>query len=364
MILPTRPLKGLLTLIYGIILCLAVAAVSTGISSLQHLVGAPIIGLIFGILISNLAPSSFVSHTKKGAAFSAKYLLKVGIILAGGTLSLKVVAGAGLPALPMIIVNILVSFAVAALLCKLLGQSTDTAILVGGGTAICGGTAIATLSSILESEEKDTAYAMTAIFLVDIIAALAWPYIAIALGLTAEQYGILGGLAISDTSSVSAAGATFDALTIAGSAAAAAEVSGGSLAVVVKLTRTVMLVFVAIAVMGFKLFRDRKSEQTSIEGQSFARRALKTFPVFVLGFLAMAVLNTLIGFSSVSIGSLSLSSLLSKGYKFLIATALVGVGYKIKLRELFTHGAKPLLIGAVTWLAISATTLAYVMLVM
>ena len=204
------------------------------------------------------------------------------------------------------------------------------------------------------------AYAMAAIFLFDILAALLWPYAAAALGLTARQYGLLGGLAISDTSSVTAAGATFDMITGGLSDLVQGEtLTGGEMAVVVKLTRTVMLVFVAVAVMLVSMVRAGKDGGGEQEG-SFARRAAKTFPLFVLGFLLTAVLNTMLDFGSISLGMLTLKELCAKGGKYFISCALVGVGFKIKLRELFTKGVRPVLLGGCTWLALAISTLGYV----
>lgn len=347
----------------GIVICLACGLLATWLGGLQHIVGGPMLGLFLGIIIANAAPASFISATKKGASFSSKYLLKAGIILAGGTLSFKAVLGVGLSALPIILFNICLSFLVAALVGKAMGVSVNIRVLVGGGTAICGGTAIATLTPIVEAEEDEMAYAMTAIFLFDILAALMWPYVAQAIELAPEQYGILGGLAISDTSSVTAAGATYDAIMGGATAIVNGEsLTGGDMAVIVKLTRTVMLVVVAIAVMLWSSMKKSSSSDTASEGASFAKRAVKAFPLFVLGFLAMAILNTFIGFSSIKIGTLALSKVFSKGYKYLISVALVGVGYKIKLGDLFTKGAKPVMLGGCTWLALALSTLAYVLI--
>lgn len=357
-------------MVTGLILCLVVGLLATWLGGLQHFLGAPIIGLFLGILISNLAPGSFVKASQKGAGISSKYLLKAGIILIGGTMSFKAVVGIGLSALPLIIFNICLSFLIAFLVGKAFGVTGNTRVLVGGGTAICGGTAIATLSPIVEAEEHETAYAMTAIFLFDILAAILWPYAARAMGLDAYQYGILGGLAISDTSSVTAAGVTFN--TLMGSAAETVvngeAITGGDMAVVVKLTRTVMLVFVAIIVMLVKAMKGSRvsaaaaGEGTAAGQPSFLQRVIKAFPLFVLGFIVMAILNTWLDFSGVAVLDSDLSSLLSKGGKYLIAVALVGVGYKIKLRDLFTKGAKPVLLGGCTWLALAISTLSYVLI--
>ena len=237
-------------MLYGLVLCLVAAVAAMWLAGLQSIVGAPMIGLFSGIIVANILSEKILAHLKDGAAFSAKYLLKTGIIITGATLNFKAVVGVGLSALPLILFNICLSFLVAYLVGKALGVSLNIRTLVGGGTAICGGTAIATLTPIVKAREHEMAYAMAAIFLFDILAALMWPYIADAMGLTARQYGFLGGLAISDTSSVTAAGATFDTITGGLTSVVQGEtLTGGDMAVVVKLTRTVMLVFVAIAVM-------------------------------------------------------------------------------------------------------------------
>lgn len=348
-------------MVIGLIVCFLTSAAATWLGGLQHFAGSPMIGLFLGIIIANIFPEIGLDKMKKGAGFASKYLLKIGIILAGGTLSFKAVLGVGFSALPLIMFNIGLSFLVAHLLGRAFKIGRNTCTLVGGGTAICGGTAIATLSPIVDAEDHEMAYAMAAIFLFDIFAAIMWPYASHAMALTPEQYGILGGLAISDTSSVTAAGATFDAIMGAGAVAAVKgeTLTGGDIAVIVKLTRTVMLVFVAIVVMLVRAFKGEKTGSASA-GTPFAVRAVKAFPLFVLGFLLMAVLNTFVGLSDISFGSMTLSSFLSKAYKYFITTALVGVGFKIKFKALFTEGSRPVLLGGCTWIAVALSTLAYV----
>ena len=350
-------------MIVGIVVCAFIAFVAMWLSTLQTVIGAPIIGLFGGIILANFLPKHFLSTAGRGIAFSSKYLLKAGIVLAGGTLSFQAIIGVGLSSLPLIIFNICLSFFIAALVGRALRVTANTSILVGGGIAICGGTAIATLSPIVEAQEDETAYAMTSIFLFDILAALLWPYVAVALGMTAEQYGILGGLAICDTSSVTAAGATFDALigTTATEALHNAAMTGGSMAVVVKLTRTVMLVFVVIVVMLYKALQSKGSAVNARHAKQLGgKQILKAFPLFILFFLIMALLNTFINFSDVAIGSINLNDVLSRANKYLITVSLVGIGCKIKLKEMLTKGIRSALLGGCAWLAISFSTLAYI----
>ncbi len=349
----------------GILLCLLLGLLATWLGGLQHIIGGPMIGLFLGVILANAVPA-LVSKTKIGAQFCSKILLKAGIILAGGTLSFKAVLGAGLTALPMAAFNICLSFATAILVGKWLKVTFKSSLLVGGGTAICGGTAIATLTPIVEADEEDMAYAMTAIFLFDIIACLMWPYLGIALDLDPMQYGVLSGLAINDASSVAASAVTFD--TLSGGASTVingAVTTGGDIAIIVKLTRTVLLVAVALVVTLVKTVNAGK--HSSGEGTvnvSVGKQVMKAFPVFVLGFLVLAVVNTAVDFSAIHVGSLALSKLLSKVYKYLFTVALVGVGYKINVKDLFTKGVRPVLLGGCTWVVLSVVTLCFVLFIL
>ena len=202
---------------------------------------------------------------------------------------------------------------------------------------------------------------MTSIFLWDILACIIWPYVAVALHFTPDQYGLLGGVAINDVSSVTAAAQSFN--TLMGDAAFnAAGVSGGDLAMIVKLTRVAMLVVVAVVMTighQFKLQRESRTSRTNASGKSIAQNIVGAFPFYVLGFLVLAIINTLVNFKGMALGTTNLSSLLSTLYKFCFAMALVGVGYKIKIKDLFTKGAKPIVLGGLTWATVAVVTLGY-----
>lgn len=127
-----------------------------------------------------------------------------------------------------------------------------------------------------------------------------------------------------------------------------------------------MLVFVALAVMVWHMGQQRKGTvgPAGAEKAPVWRTVVKAFPLFILGFLALAVLNTLVDFSSVSLLGTTLADLLKTANKYLITVALVGVGCKISLRDLFTKGYKPVLLGGCTWLAVAVVTLSYVIFLM
>jgi uncharacterized integral membrane protein (TIGR00698 family) len=335
-------------------LCIVIAVTATYLGELQKLVGAPMISLFISMLIVNLMPS-IDKDFKAGTTFAGKKFLSFGIILAGATLNFKEIVGYGAKALPLVIFNIIVSFSVAYLVGKKLNLSNNTCTLVGGGTCICGGTAIATLASIIKAKETEIAYAMTAIFLFDIFAALLYPYLSGFLGLTANQFGFLAGSAINDTSSVAAAEATYNVL----------HNLDLNLAITVKLTRTTMLIVLAVI---FTIITIRKETQStnslkevsadySANGKaSIGQTVMKVFPWFILLFLVMAIFNTLGLFQNIS----GASAFFKKSYKFLISAALAGVGFKIKFKDLLTKGIKPIILGGCTWTAVAASSLLFV----
>lgn len=279
--------------------------------------------------------------------------------MAGATLNFKEILGYGGKALPLIIFNIILAFSVAYLIGRKLQVSANTSTLVGAGTSICGGTAIATLASIIKAKEIEIAYAMTAIFLFDILAALSYPYLATSLGLTPNQFGFLAGTAINDTSSVAAAEATYNVL----------NNLDINLAITVKLTRITMLIAVAVVFTIITFRKETKMNDTSdnkatstsqdtSEKLSVGQTVIKVFPKFILVFIFMAILNTVGVFQNIS----GASTFFSKGYKFLNTTALAGVGFKINFKDLVTKGVKPVILGGCTWLAVFASSFLFVLI--
>lgn len=338
---------------YGAIaLCLIIGLLATWSTSLQGsllgrtVIGGPMVALLVSMIICNLIPS-LNKDFKAGTTFASKKFLNWGIILTGATLSFADIMGTGVKALPLILFNILLSFTVALLVGKKLGVTRNTSVLVGGGTCICGGTAIATLSRIIKALEEEIAFAMAAIFLFDTLAAFTYPYLAGALNLTENQFAFLGGTAINDTSSVAGAQATYVGLNGLG------DWNG---ALNVKLVRTTMLIFVALV---WTIIMAKKAKNEAAQQDSLFTVVKKTFPMFILSFVIMAGLNTF-GVFDFMIGSATASSWMGKLSKFLFASALAGVGFKIKFKDVFSKGAKPIALGGITWLCVAASSLIFI----
>lgn len=339
---------------YGaIVLCLVIGFLATWSTALQDtifgrtVIGGPMVALLVSMIACNLLPK-LDRDFKTGTTFASKKFLNWGIILTGATLSFADILGTGVKALPLILFNILLSFAAAIFVGRKIGVTENTAVLVGGGTCICGGTAIATLSRIIKATEEEIAFAMAAIFLFDTLSAFSYPYLAGALQLTQNQFAFLGGTAINDTSSVAGAQATYVALNGLG------DWNG---ALNVKLVRTTMLIFVAL-VWTILMARQTKDEAGNASVLSVVR---KTFPMFVLGFVIMAGLNT-VGVFNFAVGGATAGVWLGKMAKFLFSSALAGVGFKIKFRDVFSRGMKPIALGGITWLCVAASSVIFIYL--
>ena len=326
----------------AIVLCVIIGVLANQSTALQKawfgrtVIGGPMLALLVSMIACNLLPS-ISKEFKAGTTYCSKQFLNWGIIATGGTLSFAAILGTGVKALPLIIFNILLSFTVAILMGKKLGVTENTSILVGGGTCICGGTAIATLSRIIKAKEEEIAFAMAAIFLFDTLAAFSYPYLMTALGFTPNQFAFVAGTAINDTSSVAGAQATYQGMIGDGSFQGALNV---------KLVRTTMLIFVALAWTLIMASRAKKNGEAS-QNDSMIAVVKKTFPMFILWFVVMAGLNTMGVFSDYGV------SLLSKLGKYLFAAALAGVGFKIKFKDVFSKGLKPIALGGITWLCVA-----------
>ena len=283
-------------------------------------VGAPVLALLAGVAIRNTVGTPAV--LRPGVDYTLKRLLRLAIILFGATLALGQIIRIGAEALAIILVTIALALGLTALFGRWLRAPSRLVSLIGAGTAICGATAIITVGPILEAEDEEIAFALATIFLFNMLAVIIYPLLGHLLALSDVVYGTWAGAAIHDTSSVLAASFGFSDL-------------AGSVATVVKLTRTLMLVPLAL------LFGFAHSYRRSRAGSAGSVRVslVKIFPWFVLWFVAAAVLNTL-GLLTPSM--VEISALVGK---FLIVMVMVAVGLSADLKGMRQIGLRPLYLG-------------------
>ncbi|OPX43295.1 hypothetical protein CLHUN_28430 [Ruminiclostridium hungatei] len=317
----------------GILFSLLIAIAAVWLGGLFPIVGAPVFGIVLGILINNLAGKP--AWVETGVRFAAKKLLQYSIILLGAGLSLAQVWKTGRESLCVMLVTLSVSAISAWVFGKLLKIPGRLTALIGVGTAICGGSAIAAVSPVIEADEKEVAYSISTIFFFNIVAVLIFPPLGHLLGFSDKAFGLWTGTAINDTSSVVAAGYAFSR-------------TAGEYATIVKLTRTTMIIPVSLLFAAITLLRKRGAAKTSDKvNYSF----IKIFPWFIVGFLALSLLNTL------SIISAAAACRLSAAGKFLIVVALSAVGLGSDFREMLKTGFKPILLGLLVWLCVAAASI-------
>jgi uncharacterized integral membrane protein (TIGR00698 family) len=230
--------------------------------------------------------------------------------------------------------TIAAAFITAYLFGKIMKVPFKLTTLIGMGTAICGGSAIAAISPIIEAEDKDIAYSISTIFLFNVIAIVAFPALGHMMGLSQSGFGLWAGTAINDTSSVVAAAYIYGN-------------EAGAYATIVKLTRTTMIIPISLIFAGFAIFNRKKDA-----GEKHVHYDIvKIFPWFILWFLAASMLNT---FGIIPHGA---AKIFTETGKFMIVLALSAIGLHTDFKKMVETGFKPMLLGMIVWFAVAAVSL-------
>ena len=318
--------------IAGITFSLIIAIAATWLGGLFPIVGGPVFGIVLGIIINNFLGKP--EWTKTGIKFTSKKILQYAIILLGAGLSLTQVWKTGIESFYVMLITLSLAFISAYALGRLLKVPYNLTTLIGVGTAICGGSAIAAVSPIIEADEKEVAYSISTIFFFNIVAVLIFPPLGHILGFSDNAFGLWAGTAVNDTSSVVAAGYAFSS-------------TAGEYATIVKLTRTTMIIPISLIFAFITMFKKRHSVKTEgTVNYSFK----KIFPWFILGFLAASLLNTL------NIINASTAAVLSSAGKFFIVMALSAVGLSADFKAMMKTGFKPILLGLLVWITVAVSS--------
>ena len=195
----------------GILLCLILALPCWFLGKAVPVVGAPVFGILLGMALMRFLPAR--EQLKGGIAFTSKKVLQYAVILLGFGLNLSVVLETGVQSLPIICSTIAISLIMAWLLRKVLHVPSNLATLIGVGSSICGGSAVAATAPVIEADDEEVAQAISVIFLFNVIAALIFPVLGGLIGFdttSGESFGIFAGTAVNDTSSVTATASTWD----------------------------------------------------------------------------------------------------------------------------------------------------------
>jgi uncharacterized integral membrane protein (TIGR00698 family) len=307
----------------GILVSLVLALISQCISG--FIPYGLISGSVFALLIG-MALNPFLSKYgffRSGIQFVSKQVLRIAIILLGFTLSFSQIFQVGKYSLVVMCFTLLAAFGGGYLLGKLLGLNWKLSGLISAGTGICGASAVAAIAPVIDAEDRDIAYAISATFLFDILMVILFPLAGKYFGMSDMGYGLWTGTAVNDTSSVVAAGFAFSD-------------AAGAYSVIVKLTRTLAII---PTVLAFSFINVRISVKANKNTERHKIDLKKIFPYFILLFLGMVALKTT-GFVPDTA-----SSLISPVCKFLMVMALGAIGLKTNFKEVFHSGFTPMLHG-------------------
>lgn len=317
----------------GIILCLIIAIPSFYMGKLFPVVGGPVFAILAGMVITQLIKEK--GQFKAGITFTSKKILQYAVILLGFGMNLSDILSKGSQSLPIIISTISTSLIISFVMFKLMKMPSKISTLVGVGSSICGGSAIAATAPVIEASDEEIAQSISVIFLFNIVAALIFPALGSILGLSNEGFSIFAGSAINDTSSVTAAASAWDGIH-------ASNTLDG--ATIVKLTRTLAIIPITLVLA---IYRSKKAKDDAQSTFSFK----KVFPFFILFFILASVITTVFNLS------VEVTSPLKELSKFFIIMAMSAIGLNTNIVHLIKTGGKPILMGFCCWVGIALVCL-------
>jgi uncharacterized integral membrane protein (TIGR00698 family) len=302
-------------LVPGLVLTASISAIALHAGSELTYVTPLILAMGLGILLRNafIIPEAY----KLGIFFSMRQLLRFAVALLGIRITFDKVAGLGWEGLVIALVPLTVTLILTMLIGKLLKMEQSPTLLIAAGTSICGAAAILTTAAVTKSKDEDAIVAISSITVFGTIAMLAYPLLLKAhlLPITDIQYGYLTGASIHEVAQVV-------------TAAFGGGERSGEIGILVKLTRVSALIPIATLLsflVSKGIYRFGKADE----------KASVAFPVFLLGFIAMVIFNSLGYFTPKAVKSIEFFDM------FLLTMAMAGMGLETDFRQLMKVGFKP-----------------------
>ena len=331
--------SGTKNMLMGIIICLIIAIPSYILGTYFPIIGGPVIAILAGMAVAIVLKDR--SAFDRGIKFVSKKVLQWAVILLGFGMNLSVVAETGLQSLPIIISTITVSLLVAFFLSKALRIQKNTGTLIGVGSSICGGSAIAAASPVIGADDEEVAQAISVIFFFNVLAAIIFPALGTVIGFSTssgEAFGIFAGTAVNDTSSVTACASTWDSMW-------GLRTETLDKAVTVKLTRTLAIIPITLVLAFLRTRKEGTDSKVSLKS---------VFPFFILFFVLASVITTICTAFGVPDSAFTPFKTLSK---FMIVLAMAAIGLNTDIVKLVRTGGKPLVLGLSCWVSITAVSL-------
>ncbi|MGN6251097.1 MAG: YeiH family protein [Marmoricola sp.] len=330
--LERRPWAGVGRSLPGLLVAAALAVAAEAVGGRLPLLGGPVAGIVIGVVLSPFARRR--GSLGAGTRVAGRHVLQVAVVLLGAQLSLAEVAAVGVSSLPVMVGTLAACLLTAHVVGRWWGIEADLRTLIGVGTGICGASAIAAVTPVIRARSTTVAYAIATIFCFNIAAVLLFPLLGHLLGLSQDAFGLFAGTAVNDTSSVVAAASAYGP-------------EAADHAIVVKLTRTLMIIPICIALSALT---QRRLSRT--DGQVARRpRVTRLVPWFLVGFLIAA------GVNSAGVVSPDAHDVVARTAVYLITVALVAIGLSTDFAAIRRTGPRPLLLGAVLWVVVTLTSL-------
>ncbi len=308
-----------------------------------------LVAILIGLLVRNTV--GLPSVYEAGLQLCLKRVLRVGVALLGIRLSLVAVGSIGLAALPIVIASIATALVLVSLITRALGLSRRLGTLIAVGTAICGNTAIVATGPVIGADEDEVSYAVGTITVFGLVALVSYPFLShFVFAGDPQLAGYFLGTAIHDTAQVAGAGLLYAQQFGAPEALDTATVT--------KLVRNLFM----IAVIPLMALLYRRSDLPS--GAASSRPPLlQLVPLFVFGFLSLAIVRTVGDLGAAPFGGLLSAEQWSTWIEsastvsnWCLAVAMASVGLGTNLRRLRTLGLKPLGVGLVAALSVGVVS--------
>ena len=325
----------------GFLLCLFIAVPSWLLGKTFPIIGGPVISILAGMVITLFIKDK--TKFEAGIKFTSKKILQWAVILLGFGLNLNVILETGAQSLPIIVCTIATSLIIAFALHKAMHIPGNISTLVGVGSSICGGSAVAATAPVIDADDEEVAQAISIIFFFNVVAALVFPTLGAMIGFdttSGEAFGIFAGTAVNDTSSVTACASTWDSMWGLGSVTL-------DKAVTVKLTRTLAIIPITLALAFWRTKKDQNKDGKKADIKSI-------FPFFILYFIGASIITTIAVSMGVAPGFFAPVKELSK---FFIVLAMAAIGLNTNIVKLIKTGGKPLIMGFCCWIGISGVSL-------
>lgn len=322
-----------------------------GAAGVRHPISAAIVAVLVGLVIRNTL--ALPEAIKAGCKSAIRTYIPVAIVLTGGGMDLAVVATVGGRAVVIIVACIVVALAGGYYIGRLCKLSSNTALLLGAGTAICGNSAIVATAPLIDAKDDEIVLSIGAVNLYGLLAMLAWPFIGSWLALSSESFGVWAGTSIHAVPQVVAAGFAY-------------SLDAGTLATLVKLVRVACLA----PMIFFLAFIHTRRHAADNDGGLTIHYA-RLVPWFVWGFVALSILNTLgllpaLAFRPTGTPSdgesyvVHLSGLCTSAANLLLCMDMAAIGLEVNLRQLAAVGGRVLLAGLLSTAALGLASLLFI----